>query len=105
MVGRFSLKSPSGACRPALAKPLGSFQILRHVASSLESILVIYAGESAIRQCVCMILELAPYKRRRCFTPDGRGVDRTALLIVDKVAIVHLRCAFGLREDVRVVPR
>jgi len=32
-------------------------------------------------------------------------VARTALLIVDKVSIVHLRCAFGLREAVKVVPR
>ena len=66
---------------------------------------MIDAGESAIRQCVCIILELAPYRRRRCFTPGGRGVARTALLIVAKVSIVHLRCAFGLREAVRVVPR
>ena len=84
---------------------MGSFQILRHVDSSLESIVSIDAGESAIRQCVCMILELVPYKRRRCFTPGGRELARTALLIVDKVSIVHLRCAFGLREAVRAVPR
>ena len=54
-------------------KPLGSFQIVRDVASSLESIAAIDVGESDTRQCVCMILELAPYRRRRCFTPDGRG--------------------------------
>jgi hypothetical protein len=71
----------------------------------LESIVVIDYRKSAIRLCVCMILELAPYRRRRCFTPDGRGVARTALLIVTKVSIVHLRCAFGLREAVRAVPR
>ena len=56
-----------------MAKSLGSFQILRHVASSLESIVVIDVGEIAIRQCVCMILKLAPYKKRRCFTPGWRG--------------------------------
>ena len=84
---------------------MGSFQILRDVASSLESIVVIDAGESAIRHCVCMILEFVPYKRRRCFTPGGRGVARTALSIVAKVPIVHLRCAFGLREAVWAVPR
>ena len=105
MVGRFSPNSSCGACRPALGKPLVSVHILQHVASRLESIVVIDVGESAIRQCVCMILELAPYKRRHCFTPGGRGVVRTALLIVDKVSIVHLRCAFGLREAVRAVPR
>ena len=62
-------------------------------------------GESAIRQFMSMILELAPYERRRCFTPGGSGGARTALLIVAKVSVVHLRCAFGLREAVRVVPR
>ncbi len=58
---------------PALGKPVGSFQILRYVASSLESIVVMAARESAMRQCVCMILELVPYRRRHCFTPGGRG--------------------------------
>ena len=66
---------------------------------------MIVVGESALRQCVCMILELAPYRRRRCFTPGGRAVARTALLIVDKVSMVHLRSAFGLREAVRTVPK
>jgi hypothetical protein len=32
-------------------------------------------------------------------------VARTAFLIVDKVSIVHLRSALGLREAVRAVPR
>ena len=103
MVGRFSPISSCGACRPALGKPLGSFQILRHVASSLELIVVMDARESAIRQYVCIIL--APYRRRRCFTPGGRGVARTALLIVDQVSIVHFRCAFGHRKAVRAGPR
>ena len=35
----------------------------------------------------------------------GRGVARTALLIVVMVSIVHLRCAVGLKEAVRAVPR
>ena len=70
----------------------------------MESIVVIDAGKSAIRQCVCMILELPPCRRRRCFIPGGRGVTRIALLIVAKVPIVHLRCALGHREDVRDVP-
>ena len=66
---------------------------------------MIDVGESAIKQCVCMILELAPYRRRRCFTPGGKVVARTALPIVNKVSIVPLRCAFRLREAVRAVPR
>jgi hypothetical protein len=44
IVGRFSPNSLRGACRPAMGKPLGSFHILRHVALSLESIVVIDAG-------------------------------------------------------------
>ena len=75
------------------------------MAWSLVLIVVIDARESAIRQCVCMILELAPYKRRRCFTPGGRGVARTTLLIVAKVSIVYVRYSFRLREAVRAVPR
>ena len=51
-VGRFSPNSSCGACRPALGKPFGSFQILRHVASSLESIVVIDVGGSDTRPCV-----------------------------------------------------
>ena len=74
------------------------------MASSLELIVVICAGKSVIRQCLCMILELASFRRRRYFIPGGRGVARTTLLIVDKVSIVQLRCDFGLREVVRAVP-
>ena len=37
--------------------PLGRFQILRHVASIVESIEAMAVGDSTIRQCVCMILE------------------------------------------------
>ena len=33
------------------------------------------------------------------------GVARTALVMVVKVSIVHLRCAFGLREAARAVPK
>ena len=73
MVERFSLNSSCGACMPALGKPLGRSKDFWHVASSSESMVVIDAGKSAIRQCVCMILELAPYMRRRCFIPGGRG--------------------------------
>ena len=88
-----------------MGKPLGSFQILRQVASSLVSVVVIDVGESAIRRCVCMILELAMYRRRRCFISGGRWVARTILLMVDKASVVHLIYSFGLWEAVRVVPK
>ncbi len=39
------------------------------------------------------------------FYPRWEGVDRTALLIVDRVSIVHLKCAFGQRKVVRAVPK
>ena len=87
-----------------MRKPLGRFQTFRHVASSLESMVVMDAWGSAIRRCACTILELAPFRRRRCFIYDGRGVARTALLMVDKVSVVHVKFAFELREVVRVVP-
>ena len=52
---------------------------------------VIAAGESAMRQRVCIILEFAPYKRRRCLMFAGKGVLRTALLMVDITPSVHWR--------------
>ncbi len=60
----------------------------------MESMVVLDAGGSAIRQRVCMILELDPYRRRRFLIPGGRGVARTALVMVYKVSMVHLRCCF-----------
>ena len=71
----------------------------------MKSMVLMHVGESAIMQCVCMIFELDPYKRRRCFSPGGWGVARTTLLMVDKVSFVHPRYAFGFLEAVRDVPR
>ena len=39
------------------------------------------------------------------FYPRWEGVARTALLIVDKVFMVHVRCAFGFKDAVRAVPK
>ncbi len=105
MVGRFIPISSCGACMPAMGKPLGSCQYFRYVASSLESMDVIATGDSAIRQCVCVMLEMAPHRRRRCFIPYGRWVYRTASPMADSVTVVHARYAFGQREAVRAVPR
>ena len=60
MVGRLSPSSSCGVCIRALGKVLGSFQIFLQEASSLQSIAVIAAGDSAMRQCACTILELVP---------------------------------------------
>ena len=54
---------------------------------------------------MCIILEFAPYNRRRCLMFAGNGVLRTALLIVDITPRVHWRWALGLRDVVRAVPR
>jgi hypothetical protein len=54
-----------------MGKPLGSFQILQHVASSLKSMVVIDAGESAKRQYVCVILELAIGRGVVLYPVDG----------------------------------
>ncbi len=59
LVGRLSPSSSCGACIPAFGKSLGRCHILRQVASKEESMEVIAAGESTMRQCVYMILELA----------------------------------------------
>ena len=66
---------------------------------------VIAVGERVMRQCVCMLLELAPYKRRRCLIFGGRGVGSTALLMVAKTSSAHLRYALGQRYVVSAVPR
>jgi hypothetical protein len=75
------------------------------VDSSEESIEVIAAGERAMRQWVCIILELAPYRRRRCLILGGRGVVSTALLMVVMTSSVHMRWALGQREAVSAVTR
>ena len=79
--------------------------MFRQVASSRESMEDIAVGERAIRQCVCIILELAPYRRRCCLIFGGRGVVSTALLMVVRTSSVHLRCALGQRDAVSAVPR
>ena len=66
---------------------------------------VIAFGERAVRQCVCVILELAPYRSRRCLIFGGRGVVSTALLMVARTSSVHLRCALGQRDAVSAVSR
>jgi len=90
---------------PAMGNPLGRFQILRQVASIVESIEVMAEGDNAIRQCVCMILELAPYRSKRCFMHGGRGVEGTALLMLERVSRVRVRCALGHSDAVRDMPR
>jgi hypothetical protein len=62
-------------------------------------------GDSAIRQCVCIILELAPYSSKRRLIPGGRGVERIALLMLARMSRVHARRALGHRDAVRAVPR
>jgi hypothetical protein len=67
---------------------------------------VIAVGERAMRQGVCIIiLELAPYRKRRCLIFGGRGVVSTALLMVVRTSSVHLRSALGQRDVVSAVPR
>jgi hypothetical protein len=105
MVGRLRPSSSCGACNPALGKPLGRRPKFWQVASIEESMEVIAPDERAMRQCVCIILELAPYRRRRCLMFGGRGVVSTALLMVARTSSVNLRWALGQRDVVRAVPR
>jgi hypothetical protein len=71
----------------------------------VESIEAMAVGDTAIRQCVCIILVLAPCKSKRCFIPSGRGVETIALLMLENVSRVHVRCALGHGDAVRAVPR
>jgi hypothetical protein len=66
---------------------------------------VIAAGERATRQCVCIQLELAPYRRRRYLMFGDRVEFNTALLMVDMASSVHLRWALEQRDAVSAVPR
>ena len=84
--------------------PLGRFQILRQVSSILDSLEAMTVCDNVIKQCVCMILELAPYRSKRCFMHGGRGVERTALLMLERVSRVHVRYALGHSDTVRAVP-
>ena len=78
---------------------------MRQVASIVESIESMTVGDNAIKQCVCLILELSPYTSSRGFMCGGRGVVITALLMLNRVSIVHVRCALGHIDAVRAVPR
>ena len=62
-------------------------------------------GDNAIKQCMCMILEIAPYKSKRCFIPDGMGVEITTLLMLKRVSSAHLRCTLGYSDALRAVSR
>jgi hypothetical protein len=62
-------------------------------------------GDNAIKQCVYMMLELAPYRSKRCCVPGARGVERTALLMLERVSRVNVGCNFGHIDVVRAVPR
>jgi hypothetical protein len=104
MVGRLRPNSLCGACRPALGSPLRRFHILRQFASKVDSIAEMAVGDNAIKQCVCMILELAPYKSRHYFMLYGRGVDSIALLMLDILWSVNCRCAFMQSDAGKVVP-
>jgi len=88
-----------------LGNPLGRFQNFRQVASYAESIEAMAVGNNGIKQCVCMILELAPYMSKRCCMPGERGAERIALIILERVSSVHLRCTLGHNDAVRTVPR
>ena len=105
MVGRLRPTLSSGAWRHTPGSPLGRFQILRQVASIVESIEVMSVGDNAIKQCVCMISDLAPYRSKRYFMPGGRGVERIALLMLERVSKVHVRYDLGHTDVVRAVPR
>jgi hypothetical protein len=66
---------------------------------------LIAAGERAMIHRMCILLELAPYRRRRCSMFGSRGVFSTALLMVGMTSSVHFRWALGHGDDVSIVSR
>jgi hypothetical protein len=72
MVGRLRPDSSRGAWRPALGNHLERFQILRQVANIVESIEATAVSNNAIKQCACLILELAPCRRSVVLYLAGR---------------------------------
>ena len=62
-------------------------------------------SDNAVKQCVCVILKIAPHRSKRYFMPCGSGVDITALLMSERVSRVHARCALGHSDAARAVPR
>ena len=88
-----------------MGNPLGRFPNLRQDASIMVSIDAMAVGDNAIKQWVCMILEFAPYKSKRCFMHGGRGVERIALVMLWRVSRVYTRYALGHSDAIRAVPR
>ncbi len=103
--GIFSPTSSREACRPAVGNEVGRFHISLDMDSSTASTSLIEGGERAMRQCVWVIFECAPYKRRRCFICGGRGVVLSALPIRVSCVFFQWRCSAGERDAVRDVPR
>jgi hypothetical protein len=66
ILGMLSPISSIGPWSPALGKEVGRPHIFLELFSRRESIAFMASRDSAIRQCVCAILECAPYRRRRC---------------------------------------
>jgi len=87
-----------------LGNSLGRFQMLRQVDSIMDSIEAMAMDNSAIKQRMCMILELAPNMSKRYFMHGGRGVERTALLMLERVSRVHVRCALRHSDVLSAVP-
>jgi len=57
----------------------------------LESMEDMALGESAIRQCACVISKLAPYMIKPCLIYSVMGVERIILLMLAMVPIVLVR--------------
>jgi hypothetical protein len=75
------------------------------VAPIVESIEAMAVVDTDIKQCVCIILELAPYKIKRCFMHGEKSVERSTLLMLERVSRVHVRYALGHSDAVSAVPR
>jgi hypothetical protein len=78
---------------------------LREVASIVDSIEAMAVGDNAIKQCVCMILELALDRSMRWLIRGGRVVERNAFMALERVFRFHVKCALGYMNSARAVLR
>ena len=88
-----------------LWESLGRFHILWPIASIAESMGAMAVGDVVIKQCMCKISELAPYKSTCCCMRGGRGVEIISLLMLERVSRFRVRCALGHSDAMRAVPK
>ncbi len=63
--------------------------------SNTESTALIEGGERAMRQCVWVIFECAPFRNRRCFMWGGRGGVPQRITDKGKLCLCPVKVCLG----------